>query len=175
MKIGTRDFRLIFNGVTPIKNDGGRLLLDVIGDGLPNILEADPSSVVVAHKARITVYGNDVYAALKDTPLDSGMRRVLFETAKKYIAREFLSREDSFGIRGVAKNALFLASLLDETAIQCSSKSEIARIIGARFPEMQVEVDFFAEILKSIEGRRKSRLLRSKFETFCALYEKHCD
>jgi hypothetical protein len=174
MTVEGREMQLIFNGVPPINCDRKLVLLDVIGDGLPNILEGDASSVIVAHKPRIAIYGKDVYARLEKIPVDSKIRRILFETAKKYVSREFLGRHDPLGGRGVAKNTLFLASLLDEHAIRHSNKREIAQIVRNKFPELETHLDYFAEILDSDDRATDGNALSNHFEAFCALYERHC-
>lgn len=174
MKIENHDVQLIFNGVPPVGYDGEPVLLDVIGDGLPNINECDASSVIVAHKPRITIYGPDVYEILERIPVNSNTRRILLETVTKYVTREFLNRTDSVGRRGVAKNSLFLASLLDEAAVRHLDKHQAMRIVKSKFPEMATYLDYFEDIVYSTTKCEKKELLHKYFQIFCKLYKKHC-
>ena len=164
---------VVYNGVLPRIPRDNELFLDIGGDDMPRILAKDAASVIVAHKPRIPVYGSDVYERLESEPITLPMRRQMLATMTHYITREFIPRSDLYATSAISKNAIFLASLLDEATIPLNDKSAIVARISARFPDMQHHLTRFLRGLLD-PGSVDPDSIRSLFVEFTAHYDRHC-
>ena len=159
----------IRNGVAPEDPLKNVLLLDIIGDGLPNIESRHPSSVVTALKPRLLLTGLDVYKGLEDATITPHIREVLFNTLTRYLKREFYERQDDYSKGAIAKNVVFLCSLLDRDAVRENDKALIVRLVSRQHPDLHELLSFFWGVYTNPRSIPKNRVL-AEFEKFAAHY-----
>lgn len=163
-------FRVITNGVPPACVPSGTILLDIIGDGLPNIAAEDPSSIIVAQKERLVMYGRDVYKPLEGKSLSPTGRLTVFHTMTAYCRREFLGRTDSPAIRAAAKTGLFLASLLDDRALRDPDKRNAVNRIAGEYPVLRDDLSFFLATYFTADVKSSTNM-RERFDRYCRVLE----
>jgi hypothetical protein len=163
--------RLIFNGVPPLSCVSSVFLLDVIGDGLPNIKAKESGSIIIAYKPRILIFGKDVYKTLEHETFTADVRKKVFEQMLKYVKREFFDRNDKYAKRAISKNAIFAASILVNSTIHTNIKRDIVCNISKCFPELKSQLEYFLQSYNN-PSRANKRTVIAYFNKYCSFYKK---
>ncbi len=166
------EFLVITNGVPPVRLNEKTWMLDIIGDGLPNIVAKDPSSVIVAKRERILLFGSDVYGPLENEPLTQAGKVTVFRTMVTYASREFYTRSDPMAMRSLAKTALFISFLLDDDALRSQSKGDSALRISSRYPVLSPSLTCLLGIYNDPSSLSPDKC-RKQFDCFCEIVERN--
>lgn len=168
LKHNQKSFSLIYNGIAPQSYTGEQYLLDIIGDGITNIQEKDPSAVIVSYKSRILLYGSDVYSRLSNVKFTNAMRDDMIKIMVKYVRREFYSRQDLYAIRALAKNCIFISSLFSENTLRLNDKEKIVENISFLYPSLNAFLSYFLEAYHFPHNTKKEKL-NNNFNEFCII------
>jgi hypothetical protein len=170
LALGRKHTVQIRNGVPPQEVTSDTILLDIIGDGEPNVRCLDPSSVITSLKPRLLLFGTDVYAQLKSQVISPALRRSLFDTMVQYARREFFGRTDDLAKAAIAKTAIFISSLLDSSAIRENSKGIIVELISARHVDLRDDLSRFLKVYRSPRDF-PAKEVTELFESFCSHFQ----
>lgn len=159
-----RRLQVIFNGIAPVGYDFVDALLDVQGMSIFALGESG-DAIITAVKPRVLLWGEDRFRPLQDAALSREDAAIAHQRMVNYVRREFFGRDDPWAVRAIAKNAIFLASLLSLDALRLNDQAAAVECLSRQMPELSAELAYFFGIKREAPVALQPQV-EARFEQF---------